>query len=130
MPKSVVAYSIMKKELKMSKQVQTPTDVVRCEFSGNRANAYDTDCVKRTSEITVGARQKAAKGNYLLGRFKMKNGKFQWRKVDAGEVGFGQSNTINNSSEVFLRISYLCFTPNLCCSSTTTKARFFISTLF
>ena len=82
----------------MSKQVSTPTDVVRCEFSGNRANAYDTDGVKRTSEITVGARQKAAKGNYLLGRFKMKNGKFQWRKVDAGEVGFGPSNTVDQSS--------------------------------
>ena len=44
----------------MSKQIQTPTDVVRCEWSGNRANAFDTDGNKRTSEITVGARQKAA----------------------------------------------------------------------
>ena len=39
----------------MAKQVQTPTDVVRCEWSGNRANAWDTNGVKRTSEITVGA---------------------------------------------------------------------------
>ena len=49
----------------MSKQIQTPTAVVRCEWSGNRANAWDTDGNKRTSEITVGARQKAANGNYL-----------------------------------------------------------------
>ena len=53
----------------MAKTIQQPTDVVRCEWSGNRANAWDTDGNKRTSEITVGARQKAADGNYLLGRF-------------------------------------------------------------
>jgi len=69
----------------MSKTIQTPTDVVRCEWSGNRANAWDTDGNKRTSEITVGARQKAADGGYMLGRFEMKNGKFQWRRYD-GEV--------------------------------------------
>ena len=69
----------------MAKTIQTPTDVVRCEWSGNRANAYDTDGNKRTSEITVGARQKAADGGYMLGRFEMKNGKFQWRRYD-GEV--------------------------------------------
>jgi len=65
--------------------LNTPTDVVKCEWSGNRANAWDTDGVKRTSEITVGARQKAADGGYLLGRFQMKNGKFQWRRWD-GEI--------------------------------------------
>jgi len=69
----------------MSKTIQTPTDVVRCEWSGNRANAFDTDGNKRTSEITVGARQKAADGGYMLGRFEMKNGKFQWRRYD-GEI--------------------------------------------
>ena len=76
----------------MSNQVQTPTDVVRCEWSGNRANAWDTNGVKRTSEITVGARQKAADGGYLLGRFQMKNGKFQWRKWE-GEVSSNTTNT-------------------------------------
>ena len=69
----------------MSKQNQTPTDVVRCEWSGNRANAGDTDGNKRTSERTVGASQKAADGGYLLGSFQMKNGKFHWRRWD-GEV--------------------------------------------
>ena len=64
----------------MAKTIQQPTAVVRCEWSGNRANAWDTDGNKRTSEITVGARQKAADGGYLLGRFQMKNGKFQWRR--------------------------------------------------
>ena len=75
----------------MSKQVSTPIDVVRCEWSGNRANAWDTNGVKRTSEITVGARQKAANGGYLLGKFEMKNGKFQWRRWD-GEISSPVSN--------------------------------------
>ena len=69
----------------MSKQVSKPIDIVKCEWSGNRANAWDTDGNKRTSEITVGARQKAADGGYLLGKFEMKNGKFQWRRWD-GEI--------------------------------------------
>ena len=76
------------------KQVQTPIDVVRCEWSGNRANAFDTNGNKRTSEITVGARQKAANGGYLLGKFKMKNGKFHWKRWD-GEV---TQNTSNNDA--------------------------------
>ena len=76
----------------MSKTIQTPTDVVKCEWSGNRANAWDTDGNKRTSDITVGARQKAADGGYLLGRFKMKNGKFQWRKWD-GEISTPETHS-------------------------------------
>ncbi len=79
----------------MSKQIKTPIEVVRCEWSGNRANAFDTDGNKRTSEITVGARQKAADGGYLLGKFEMKNGKFQWRRWD-GEI----STPVDNSSSV------------------------------
>ena len=81
----------------MTKQIKQPTDVVRCEWSGNRANAFDTNGVKRTSEITVGARQKAADGGYLLGKFQMKNGKFQWRRWD-GEIS--SPETISSSVEV------------------------------
>jgi nitric oxide reductase NorQ protein len=76
----------------MSNKNKTPLAVVRCEWSGNRANAWDTDGNKRTSEITVGARQKAADGGYLLGKFEMKNGKFQWRRWD-GEVSSPSTNT-------------------------------------
>ena len=79
----------------MSKQIQMPDVVVRCEFSGNRANAWDQDGVKWTSSITVGARQKAAKGNYLLGRFKNKSGKLYWKKWD-GEI----ASPANNMSSV------------------------------
>ena len=81
----------------MAKTIQTPTDVVRCEWSGNSANAWDTDGNKRTSEITVGARQKAADGNYLLGRFQMKNGKFHWKRWD-GEIS--SPETHNTSVDV------------------------------
>ena len=76
----------------MAKQIQTPTDVVRCEWSGNRANAWDTNGVKRTSEITVGARQKAANGNYLLGKFINKAGKAYWKRWD-GEIASPVDNT-------------------------------------
>ena len=79
----------------MTKQIQTPTDVVRCEWSGNRANAWDTDGNKRTSEITVGARQKAADGNYLLGKFTNKAGKTYWKRWD-GEI----ASPVQSSTEV------------------------------
>ena len=77
----------------MAKQIQTPTDVVRCEWSGNRANAWDTDGVKRTSEITVGCRQKAANGNYLLGRFINKAGKTYWKRWDGETMEIPSENS-------------------------------------
>jgi len=73
----------------------TPDAVVKCEWSGNRANAWDTDGTKRTSEITVGARQKAADGDYLLGRFINKAGKTYWKRWD-GEI----SSPVDNTSSV------------------------------
>ena len=59
----------------MTKQKLTPDVVVKIEKSGNRYNAWDTDGVKRTSEITSGCRKNAHKGNYLLGRFPSPNSK-------------------------------------------------------
>jgi len=82
----------------MTKQIQIPTDVVRVEKSGVRFNAWDTDGVKRTSEITTGARKRAFEGSYLLGRFEMKNGKFQWRRWD-GEVS--QTTPITEDSSMW-----------------------------
>ena len=57
-----------------------------------------TNGVKRTSEITTGARKRAFEGNYLLGRFQMKNGKFQWRKVADSMVE--TPSPVNDSSSV------------------------------
>ena len=72
----------------------TPDVICKVEYSGNRANAWDTDGNKRTSEITVGCRQKAAEGNYLIGRFVNKAGKTYWKRWD-GEIS---SPVTNNSS--------------------------------
>jgi len=72
----------------------TPDVICKVEWSGNRANAWDTDGVKRTSEITVGCRQKAADGNYLIGRFINKAGKSYWKKWE-GEIS---SPVTENSS--------------------------------
>ena len=77
----------------MSKQKPTPLNVVKIEKSGNRYNAWDTDGVKRTSEITTGARKRAYAGGYLLGKFEMKNGKFQWRKWEGEAVSSTTTDT-------------------------------------
>ena len=90
---------VKEKENMNNTHTTTPDVVCKVEWSGNRANAFDTDGVKRTSEITVGCRQKAADGNYLIGRFINKAGKTYWKKVNTGEVGFGAtSNTVDNPS--------------------------------
>ena len=67
----------------MAKQTLTPDVIVKVEKSGNRYNAWDTDGVKRTSEITSGCRKNAFNGNYLLGRFPSASSKsgYSWRKV-------------------------------------------------
>ena len=70
----------------MAKQINLPDVVARIEKSGNRYNAWDTDGVKRTSEITTGARKKAFEGSYLLGRFTNRAGKFYWKKWEGGEI--------------------------------------------
>tara|TARA_R110002020_G_scaffold92820_3_gene224300 strand:- start:96 stop:1292 length:1197 start_codon:yes stop_codon:yes gene_type:complete len=86
---------ITKENILNNTHTTTPDAIVKCEWSGNRANAWDTDGVKRTSEITVGARQKAADGNYLLGRFINKAGKTYWKRWD-GEI----ASPVNNTSSV------------------------------
>ena len=71
----------------MAKKTLTPDVVVRIEKSGNRYNAWDTNGVKRTSEITSGCRKNAYNGNYLLGRFPANtNSGFSWRKYTGGEI--------------------------------------------
>ena len=67
----------------MNKQTLTPDVVCRIEKSGNRYNAWDTDGVKRTSEITSGCRKRAYDGNYLIGRFPSTASKsgYSWRRI-------------------------------------------------
>ena len=85
----------------MAKTINTPDLIARIEKSGNRFNAWDTDGVKRTSEITTGARKKAFEGDYLLGRFTNKAGKHYWRKVDGGTIdSMAAVNNVVSSVEV------------------------------
>jgi nitric oxide reductase NorQ protein len=74
-----------------------PLNVVKIEKSGNRFNAWDTNGVKRTSEITTVTRKKAFEGDYLLGEYIMKNGKHYWKKVSDVETA---APVDNNTSSV------------------------------
>jgi len=82
----------------MAKVKPTPTAVCRIEKSGNRFNAWDSDGVKRTSEITWGARKKAFEGDYLLGRFVGSTGKVAWRRVNGDLPHFGTNNTTETTT--------------------------------
>ena len=73
-----------------------PLNVVKIEKSGNRFNAWDTNGVKRTSEITTVTRRKAFEGDYLLGEFVMKNGKHYWKKVENVETAAPVNNTVSS----------------------------------
>jgi nitric oxide reductase NorQ protein len=88
---------MIKKGKSMNNNLNTPLVVVKCEWSGNRANAWDTDGVKRTSEITTKCRQKAADGGYLLGKFTNKAGKTYWKKYSGDIRTENVSNTTENS---------------------------------
>ena len=84
----------------MAKTINLPDIVCKVEKSGNRFNAWDTDGVKRTSEITTGARKKAFEGSYLLGRYTNKNGAFYWKRFDGEAVPSNTTATGVSSVEV------------------------------
>ena len=86
----------------MARQTLTPDMICRIEKSGNRFNAWDTDGVKRTSEITTTTRRKAFEGDYLLGRFTGRTGKTFWRKVDNVDV----TPTTDNMSSVEIPVDH------------------------
>ena len=71
----------------MAKMMDNSPEVL-CEVvkSGNRFNAYDTDGVKRTSEISTTTRKRAFENDCYLGRFTTSTGKFQWRLLNKEEV--------------------------------------------
>jgi len=88
----------------MSRKTLTPDVIVRIEKSGNRYNAWDTDGVKRTSEITTTTRKKALDGDYLLGRFTGRTGRTFWRKVD--NVDVTPTTTDNSESSVEIPVDH------------------------
>jgi len=83
----------------MAKTINLPDMVCRVEKSGNRFNAYNTDGVKMTSDITTGARKKAFLGDYLLGRFTNKAGNYYWKRFD-GEMATNIPNLNDHVSTV------------------------------
>ena len=83
----------------MARQTLTPDLVCKVEKSGNRFNAWDTNGVKRTSEITTTTRKKAFEGNYLLGRFTGRTGKVFWRKVE-GDTNMNTTPTTPHNTSV------------------------------
>ena len=83
----------------MARQTLTPDLICKVEKSGNRFNAWDTNGVKRTSEITTTTRKKAFEGNYLLGRFTGRTGKVFWRKVE-GDTNMNTTPTTPHNTSV------------------------------
>jgi len=88
----------------MAKTILLPDVVVKVEKSGNRYNAYSSDGVKYTSEITTGCRKNAFNGDYLLGRFVSTNGNkgYAWRRVTdkvLAAIGENPVPTNNTPSE-------------------------------
>ena len=87
----------------MAKQIITPDVVCKVEKSGNRYNAWSTDGIKYTSEITHGCRKNAFNGNYLIGRFPSTNGNkgHAWRRVtDKVMAAMGEVPSANSSPEI------------------------------
>ena len=85
--------------LTMAKNIVLPDVVCKVEKSGNRYNAWSTDGVKFTSEITHGCRKNAFNGNYLIGRFPSTNGNsgFAWRRItDKVAAALENSSSINH----------------------------------
>ena len=83
----------------MARKTLTPDMICRVEKSGNRYNAYNTDGVKMTSEITSGCRKNAFNGDYLIGRFPSTNGNtgFAWRRVTDKVLAKMENSPVLNS---------------------------------
>ena len=87
----------------MAKKILLPDVVCKVEKSGNRYNAWSTDGVKYTSEITSGCRKNAFNGNYLIGRFPSTNGNkgYAWRRVtDKVMAQMGETLNTTNTEEI------------------------------
>ena len=92
---------IKKGVLTMAKKMILPDVVCKVEKSGNRYNAWSTDGVKYTSEITHGCRKNAFNGNYLIGRFPSTNGNtgFAWRRI-TDKVLASMENSVPNNTPI------------------------------
>ena len=72
--------------------------VVKIEKSGNRYNAWDSDGVKYTSQITTGTRKKAFNNGMALEQRVNKHGKNYWWAVPMSVFESSSAPTIDVSS--------------------------------
>ncbi len=79
----------------MSKQ-NSPEILVQVVKSGNRYNAFDTDGVKRTSEISTTTRKRAHEADCYIGKFPTNTGRHYWRLVDKSAV---EAESTNSASD-------------------------------
>jgi len=73
-----------------------PDTICQVVKSGNRFNAYDTNGVKMTSDISTKTRKRAFNQDCYIGRFTTKTGRTQWRLVEKSMVDTQPSNTTSN----------------------------------
>ena len=73
-----------------------PDTICQVVKSGNRFNAFDTNGVKMTSEISTKTRKRAFNQDCYIGRFTTKTGRTQWRLVEKSMVDTQPTNTTSN----------------------------------
>jgi nitric oxide reductase NorQ protein len=73
-----------------------PDTICQVVKSGNRFNAYDTNGVKMTSDISTKTRKRAFNQDCYIGRFTTKTGRTQWRLVEKSMVDTQPTNTTSN----------------------------------
>ena len=75
-----------------------PEMIVQVVRSGNRLNAFDSNGVKMTSDITLRARKKAEAATGYLGKFLMKSGNYRWKVISADDVNTTTADTTDTTS--------------------------------
>ena len=75
-----------------------PETIVQVVRSGNRLNAFDSNGVKMTSDITLRARKKAEASTGYLGKFLMKSGNYRWKVISADDVNTTTADTTDTTS--------------------------------
>ena len=75
-----------------------PETIVQVVRSGNRLNAFDSNGVKMTSDITLRARKKAESSTGYLGKFLMKSGNYRWKVISADDVNTTTADTTDTTS--------------------------------
>ena len=79
-----------------------PEMIVQVVRSGNRLNAFDSNGVKHTGNITLRARKKAESSSGYLGKFLMKSGNYRWKVISADDMNTTTADTTADTTSVDL----------------------------